>query len=204
MRTSLLLLACGWVCLAQTAKLPERNEEVGPQLLEVKRLFIDKFSGGETSVQLRDMVISSLQRTKLFVITENPDRADAILRGSAEDLIYTDTFQSSEGVNARISVHSGESTNSKTRDYSGIGTSIGEQESSRIAERKHEASASVRIINKDGDVIWSTMQESPGGKFRSASADVADRISKQLVADMQRLKGIPASALAVLPTPPQK
>ena len=53
---------------------------------------------------------------------------------------------------------------------------------------RHEAIASVRLVNKDGDVIWSTTQESNGAKFRGASADVADKITKQLVVDYQRLK----------------
>jgi len=37
-------------------------------------------------------------------------------------------------------------------------------------------------VNKDGDVIWSTTQESLGGRFRGASADVADKITRQLLA----------------------
>jgi len=43
-------------------------------------------------------------------------------------------------------------------------------------------------VNKDGDVIWSTTQESNGAKFRGASADVADKITKQLEADYQRAR----------------
>ena len=62
---------------------------------------------------------------------------------------------------------------------------VGEQESTRIAERKHEATAAVRLVSKDGDVLWSTTQESLGAKFRGASADVADKITRQL---LQRLR----------------
>jgi hypothetical protein len=54
-------------------------------------------------------------------------------------------------------------------------------------ERKHEASASVRLVNRDGDVIWSTIQESQGAKFRSAAADVAERIGRQLAADYAKV-----------------
>ena len=46
----------------------------------------------------------------------------------------------------------------------------------------------MRIVNKDGDVIWSTTQESTGAKFRGASADVADKITRQLVADVERVR----------------
>jgi hypothetical protein len=65
---------------------------------------------------------------------------------------------------------------------------VGEQESVHLAERKHEATASVRLVTKDGDVIWSTTQESRGAKFRGASADVADKIAKQLVSDCERAR----------------
>jgi hypothetical protein len=35
-------------------------------------------------------------------------------------------------------------------------------------------------------VIWSTTQESMGGKFRGASSDVADKITKRLTEDYER------------------
>jgi hypothetical protein len=70
----------------------------------------------------------------------------------------------------------------------GVGVTVGEHESTHIAERKHEAVASVRLVNKDGDVIWSTTQESLGAKFRGASADVAYKVTKQLLADIEKVK----------------
>jgi hypothetical protein len=36
--------------------------------------------------------------------------------------------------------------------------------------------------------MWSTTQESNGAKFRGASADVADKITKQLTLDLERLR----------------
>jgi hypothetical protein len=35
-------------------------------------------------------------------------------------------------------------------------------------------------------VIWSTTQESMGAKFKSASADVVDKVAKQLVRDLDK------------------
>jgi hypothetical protein len=148
---------------------------------------------------MRDLIISSLQGSKLFVLTENTDRADAFLRGAAEDLVYTDDFQSSEGVNAHMGDSSRSDNSSGTRFNAGGGSvsrsvsrslsaGVGENESTKIKERKHEAMATVRLVNKDGDVMWSTTQESNGAKFRGASADVADKITKQLTMDMERLR----------------
>ncbi len=176
-----------------------QNEDLSAQLLSVRRVYVDKLTGGETAAQMRDLVISSLQSAKLFILTENQERADMILRGAAEDLIFTEAFSSSDGVN----IHAGASANSASSSGSrvnGAGSSVydrsgralslgvGENESQSSKERRHEAIATVRLVNKDGDVVWSTTQESTGAKFRGASADVADKIMKQLVSDYEKLK----------------
>lgn len=179
-RIVLLLLACCALAPAQD------DADLSGQLLSIKRIYVDRLTGGETAAQMRDLLIGSLQGAKLYILTENPDRADAFMRGAAEDLVYTDTFQTAEGVNLRAGVGA-RSTPGGARG-GGVNAGAGETESSNIHERKHEALATVRLVNKDGDVIWSTTQESTGGKFRGASADVADKITRQLTADVERLR----------------
>ena len=149
----------------------------------------EKLAGDRTAAQIRDMIINALQASNVFVVTENPERADAILRGSAEDEIFTDTFQTSEGVNARASLSGGTGTtrvNTSRRAAASVG--VGLDESEKIVERKHEAMAAVRLVDADGDVIWSTTQESLGAKFKGASADVADKVVKQLLADIEKAR----------------
>ena len=68
---------------------------------------------------------------------------------------------------------------------------MGENESDHSADRRHEAIAAVRLVNKDGDVIWSTTQESLGAKFRGASADVADKITARLKEDFEKARKLP-------------
>ena len=148
------------------------------QLLAVRRVFVDRLTGGETAAQMRDILISALEQSKLFVLTENQDRADAIMRGAAEDLIFTDVHSSADGVNTHASVGNGRA--SSTSGSRGFGVGFGENESDHSTDRRHEAIASVRLVNKDGDVIWATTQESLGAKFRGASADVAEKITSQL------------------------
>ena len=165
---------------------------IAPDLALVKRIYIDQIGGGHTSDQMRDMIIAALQNSKLFVITENPDHADATLRGSADDKIYNEQHDSSESVGLHTSSGSGSGTSSSmsgstsTRQNSGIG--ITDNESSHSQERRHETSASIRLVNADGDVIWSTTQESAGGKFRGAMADVADKITRQLAEDTRKAR----------------
>lgn len=77
------------------------------QLLCVKRIYVDKFDGDPTALQMRDMIIVALQQTHLFVITENQTRADAFLRGSSEDLVFSETHFSSDGVNAHLQASDG-------------------------------------------------------------------------------------------------
>lgn len=181
------MTALGCLLLWLVAGPPEAPEEnLMSRLARVRRLYVDQFGGGEGAAQIRDMVIASLQRTGLFVITENPDRADAVLRGSAEDLVYTEVFQSGEAVGARTNAAGGRGSGIRNRVYGALGAGVNESENVRIQERKHEASASVRIVARDGDVLWSTTQESQGAKFRSASADVADKITRQLLMDLEK------------------
>jgi hypothetical protein len=175
------------------------QEDLSTQLLTVKRVYVDRLTGGETAAQMRELLIAALHNSKLFILTENQERADMILRGAAEDLIFTDAFSSSDSVNMRgsTSSSSGSGTSSRfngassgydSRSSRALSLGIGDNESSNVKERKHEALATVRLVNKDGDVIWSTTQESTGAKFRGASADVADKITHQLVADYDRAR----------------
>ena len=170
--------------------LAQAPDDVSAQMAGVKRVYVDRLTGGETAAQMRDLIISSLQGSKLFVLTENAERADGFLRDAAEDLVYTDSLQSSpesNGVNAGTRFNGGGGNTSRSMARS-LSLGVGETESTNIKERKHEAMATVRLVNKDGDVMWSTTQESTGAKFRGASADVADKITRQLVADLERLR----------------
>ncbi len=151
-------------------------------LTTVRRIYVDRLSGAD-SAQIRDMLINALQASKMFVVTENAEKADAFLRGSAEDSVFTDTYQSSEGVHAGASLGSG--SGSRT-GIPRLSATVGEQESLRTAERKHEATAAVRLVSVEGDVIWATTQESQGAKFKGAAADVAEKVIRQLLADLER------------------
>jgi len=180
MKTPLLLLAAAAAALA--GDVPSLRDASLHQLLNVHRL-----TGGETAAQMRDIIISSLAESGLFIVTENQERADAVIRGAAEDLVFTDTHQSSDNINAHANLGSTHSSG-YTRAGNSAGIGIGESESDHSTDRRHEAIATVRIVNKDGDVIWSTTQESMGAKFHGASADVADKITDRLKEDFERAR----------------
>jgi len=172
---------------APVASSPAMLEDASlRQLLTIRRVYIDRLTGGETAAQMRDILMSAFQGTKLFVLTENQDRADAVLRGAAEDLVYSEVHTSSDSINAHVNAGTGRSSTRSNAAYGGLG--FGESESEHSSERRHEAIAAVRLVNKDGDVIWATTQESLGGKFRGASADVAEKITSKLKEDYEKAR----------------
>ncbi len=195
--TRLLLLAClagGFAAQAQPSSAA--IEENGlRQLLTIRRVYVDRLTGGETAAQMRDILISALADAKLFILTENQERADVILHGASEDLVFTDTHQTSDGINAHLNASVGRNTSSsyysRSNNSVGTGLSVGENESEHSTDRRHEAIAAVRLVNKDGDVIWSTTQESLGAKYHGASADVADKITARLKEDFDKARKLP-------------
>lgn len=177
---------------AQTSEDPSAEQQSAEQLSKVHRIYIAILTGGDDALQIRDLLMTSLHNSKQFIITEEEDKADAVLKGAGADDVFTDTFQSSEGINAHSQFGEGSSQglrnySSSSSNHSG-GLTVGENDSRRTEERKHEAMATVRLVSKDGDVIWSATAESLGAKFMGASADVADKISKRLVADYKAAK----------------
>lgn len=182
---ALLLTVSGWAL-----------EPAGSSLGTIKRIYVDSFGETQQSLMLHDMVVASLAGSGLFAITENPDHADAVLRGSADDQVFVEKHHSTDSLTAGL--HSGSSDNytskyNHTSTAKTSGLNIGQNESMQSEDRRHEASASVRLVNRDGDVIWSTTQESAGAKFRSSSADVADKIFRKLSIDLQRARSTASS-----------
>ncbi len=157
-------------------------------LPEVKRIFVAALVGTEAQA-LRELIIASLDSTRLFILTDNPDRADAILKGAADDQVFIDTHDMEDGISTRQS--GGKSGSSTTTSRAGggfAGISISEHEAHHSKERKHEAYATVRLCSTNGDVLWSTTQESQGAKFKGASADVAAKVARQLTLDMDKAR----------------
>jgi hypothetical protein len=181
---------CGLAIAADPPAPPPVEAANLRQLLTLHRIYVDRLTGGETAAQMRDILISSMAGARLFILTEKEDKADAVLRGAAEDLVFSEAHQSADGINVHANL-SGTRGGYGSHVGNAAGVGLGENESEHSVERRHEATAAVRLVNRDGDVIWSTIQESLGAKFRGASSDVAEKITQQLKDDFdkaQRLK----------------
>lgn len=169
------------------AQAPEAHFDERAERAKIKRVYVDKLTTGDGSEQIRNLLLAALHRSQLFIVTENPDKADAYLRGGGEDSVIEDKFNYRDSVDGVISLGS---LRSSTRGRS-AGVSIGEDDSATQSERRHEAIAALRLVNRDGDVVWATTKESRGSKVKSAAADLVERIIAQLVEDFRPRRAPP-------------
>jgi hypothetical protein len=167
------------------AASPATSGPLAAELLSVKRIYVAQLSGGPPADALRELIISSLNATQLFILTDNPDRADAVLKGAADEHAFEDIFDHQDGVGARTG--GGAKTGGLLKSTGAFGSvGITDNEARHTRERKHEAYAAVRLCSRDGDVLWSTTEESQGGKFRGAGADVAAKVARDLTFALER------------------
>jgi hypothetical protein len=152
-----------------TAVVPSPDAELHAKLLTVKRLYVDSFGDDAPSRQMQAFVIDSLTSSKRFIITENKDKADAVVKGVGTELVSQEQRSTSEGTSIGAQ-----------RSSAGI------SESSSATQTITQAKLAVRIVSADGDVLWSAEKESTGGKYKGSAATVADDVIKQLLRDLNR------------------
>lgn len=185
-RGSALIGICMLCAMAASTAAPTEDREPLSladsqilKVLDVRMVYVDELGGADGREQIRDMLINSLQRSGLFILTEQPESADAFLRGSAEDLIFTEVHRQRNGIEARGSVSASEREGGES-EFGSSSFGVGDTDASYRREQKHEAMAAVRLVLRDGQVIWSTTQESSGAKYRGPSADVAAKVAEEL------------------------
>jgi curli biogenesis system outer membrane secretion channel CsgG len=172
------------------------TEHIAPpvQLRGVKRIFVDSFGEDPISKEVQSMIVTALVNTKRFTVTEDRRRADATLKGVGLEKTSQEVHAYGEGtaVGSAAGSHQG-SVSGGSGGFSGsssggfVSRSLGINDSSLNTETINNARIAVRLINSDGDVIWTTTQESKGAKYKSATADVADMCAKQLLRDVAKI-----------------
>lgn len=164
-------------------------------LFAVKRVCVAALSGDEKfAKQVQDMLISSLVATKRFRITENCDRADATLKGTATENKEVVSRLEDEGIGFGKKVagangswnQSGGSVSAGAAGVAGIAS-----ETLASSTVKNNTNLALRLVDKDGDVIWATTQESTGSKMKGPAADLADRAVKQFIRDVEKAEAPP-------------
>jgi curli biogenesis system outer membrane secretion channel CsgG len=171
----------------------------------VKRIYVDSFGDDAINKQIQAMVMSQLTATKRFIVTENKEKADAILRGAGLEKTSQESHAFNTGTAAgaasgyhsgSVSGHvvngSGSISGSSSGGFSAASAAINDSYAS--TETINDARISVRLVNQEGDVIWATTQESKGAKYKGASADVAEKVVKQLFRDLEKAEQKPEDA----------
>ncbi|MGH9415142.1 MAG: hypothetical protein ACRD01_00795 [Terriglobales bacterium] len=177
---SAALLAGAWLALVPA---PQAAVAPPPALATVQRIYVEPFGQDKSEQAIQAMVITALVDSKRFTVTENRSRADAVLQGSAIERSSQEVHAYGSGtgvgqVGGAARVHSDGSGSGAV-----VGRSLGASDSSLDTETDTHATVSVRLVSKDGDIIWSTTQQSGGGKYEGAGASAADACIKQLLQD---------------------
>ncbi len=133
---------------------------------------MESFGNDSINKTLQAMVIDALRASKRFIITENREKADLILKGAALEK----TSQEAHALGSSVVAGAAEGHSASV---------AGSADSQASIESTNDARVSVRLVSLEGDVIWSTTQESKGAKYKGATADVADKVVKQLLWDME-------------------
>ncbi len=154
--------------LPSSSKVSAVETESLQKLTSAKRIYVESFGEDKISKTLQAMIVDSFGNNKRFIITENKDKADLFLKGSA------------------LERSSKEAHSLSSATIVDLVTGISDSQTS--VETVNEARLSVRLVARDGDVVWSTTQESRGAKYKGATADVADKVVKQLMKDLGKVE----------------
>jgi hypothetical protein len=181
------------------AALTPVERELAGKLLSAKRIYVEPFGEDRISKTLQAMIVDAIAVTKRLIVTENKDKADLVLKGSALEKTSAEFHSLDSATTVGTAAGGGSSSISGHANSAGavvsghsqggfIARQMGIADGQASLETVNDARAAVRLVSKDGDVVWSTTQESKGAKFKGAQADVAEKVVKQLVRDLARLE----------------
>src|SRR5579859_3434939 len=210
----ILVFACVFACCptgqcqSPTPVAPQKDpdakidQELAQKLVRTKRIFVESFGDDPLSKQLHAMVVDSLNQTHRFIVTENKDKADAILKGNAVEKTTQEAHAIGEGTSVGGAggsssssikgTSAGDIQGSSSSAFGALETATADSQATTITV--NDARIAVRLVASDGDVIWSTTQESKGAKYKGASADAADKVVKRLMSDLERLQANAAAS----------
>lgn len=178
-----------------TPSTTNADQELAGKLAKVKRIYIENFGDDLLSKQAQAMVIDALTKTHKFIVTEKKENADAILKGTGLEKTSQELHATSEATSVggaagahSVSVSGNNGLVSGSSSGGFVARSAGIADSQASTETINDARMVVRLVSSDGDVLWSTTQESKGAKYKGASADVAEKIVKQLMWDLEKLQ----------------
>ncbi len=193
-----LLLICGAARSQEKPKeTPPPEPAANPRLLEVKRICVQNFGDDALGVQAREMVIAKLFESKRFTLTENCAKADFVLKGAVTERNDRAFREESEGVGFGASASAADSSGAgagRTGTSASASMRGDARETLASSENKQHAAVTMRLVDKEGEILWAASLESTGGKTKGAIGDAADRAVRKLLRDLERAeKPVPTS-----------
>ena len=187
--TALLFVSSAALAQEIPKESPPAEPAANPRLLQVKRVCVQNFGDDALGAQAREMVIARLFESKRFSLTENCAKAEFILKGAVTERNDRAFRQESEGVGFGVS---GAASDSSGAGINRTGTSASAsargdaRETLASSENKQHAVVTMRLVDKDGEILWATSLESAGGKTKGAIGDAAERAARKLLRDLER------------------
>ncbi len=160
---------------------PPNESGIDPRILQAKRICVHNFGEDPLGIQVQEMVIAKLFESKRFSLTENCERADVVLKGSITERSESKFRSESEGVGFGASGSASDRVSSASASASG-----NVHESLSSSEIKQQAVVTLRVVDKEGDILWATSQESAGGKTKGAIGFAAERAVRRLLRDIEK------------------
>ena len=172
---------------------PQNEPAIDPRILQVKRICVRNFGEDPLGIQVQEMVIAKLFESKRFSLTENCERADVVLKGSITERSESTYRSESEGIGFGRRVAGSESSSSRMGSASSsasssvsTGVTGSDHESLSSSEVKQYAAVTLRVVDKEGDILWATSQESAKGKTKGAIGFAAERAVRRLLRDIEK------------------
>jgi len=168
---------------------PESEPLVHARLVPIKRVCVQGFGPDVLGQQAQEIVIAKLFESRKFSLTEDCDRADYVLKGSVTERATQLARSESEGIGFGERVAASESSRvGDVGSSSSASTAVSgsAHESLSSSEAKIQALVTLRIVDKEGEIIWATIQESPTGKSKGAVTLAAEQAVRRLLRDKER------------------
>ncbi|MBI3404755.1 MAG: hypothetical protein HY046_04795 [Acidobacteria bacterium] len=170
---------------SEKASAPAPEAPVDRRIAQIKRVCIQRFGEDALGFQVQEMVIARLFESKRFSLTENCDKADYVLKGTITERSDRISRSESEGIGfeARASGSEWDRSGGDSAARTARGNA---HENLSSSEVKVQAAVTLRVVDKDGEILWATSQESAGGKAKGAIGDAAERAVRRLLRDIER------------------
>ena len=160
---------------------PSDPAAISPRLAQVRRICIQKLGEEALGAHVQEVVIAKLFEAKRFSLTENCERADFALKGSIAERAERTYRSESEGISFGKSASTSDSGSSAAASVR-----ASDHENLSSSQIKEHAVLTLRLVDKEGEILWAISQESTGGKTKGAIGDAAERAVRRLLREIER------------------